>query len=228
MKLLALETSTEACSAALYVDGEVSERYEVAPRQHAQLILPMMDALLLEADIALTALDGIAYGRGPGAFTGVRIATSVVQGIAYGVELPVAPVSSLLALAQGVYREHGAQRVLAAIDARMSEVYWASCVFDGNEGVMRLADAECVCSPAQLPLPHEGLWCGAGSGWSAYQALIMQQCAQRVSHVYTECFPRARDVANLGAAMLRRGIGVRAHAALPVYLRDKVANKAHG
>ena len=122
MKILALDTSTEACSAALLIDTEIHQRYEVAPREHGALILPMIETLLSEAGCAPTQLDALAFGRGPGAFVGVRIATGVAQGIAFAADLPVIPVSSLAAMAQSV--EHG--NVYSAIDARMNEVYWGA------------------------------------------------------------------------------------------------------
>src|SRR3569833_3307602 len=126
MKLLAIDTATEACSAALYLDGAVNKRYVLAPREHALLILPMIDELLRDANLSPLELDAVAFGRGPGAFTGLRIAAGVAQGIAYGADLPVVPVSSLAALAQGCYRERGVTRVLATIDARIGEVYWGA------------------------------------------------------------------------------------------------------
>ncbi len=122
--LLALDTATEACSVALLHDGRVLSHYEVIPRMHAQRLLPMIKDLLAEAGVALSAVDGIAFGRGPGAFTGVRIAIGVVQGLAFALERPVLPVSTLAVLAQRALREQGAQQVAAAIDARMDEVYW--------------------------------------------------------------------------------------------------------
>src|SRR3569623_782227 len=123
MNLLAIDTATEACSAALYLDGAIAARYALAPREHARLILPMVDELLREADIKPTQLDAVSFGRGPGALTGLRIAAGVVQGIAYGADLPVVPVSSLAALAQGCYRERGVTRILATIDAGIG---WAA------------------------------------------------------------------------------------------------------
>ncbi len=126
MKLLAIDTSTDACSAALWLNGEVRQRYQVAPREHGQLILPMIESLLAEAGLALTQLDTLAFGRGPGGFTGVRIANSVIQGLAFGADLPVVPISSLAALAQGAYTEMGTPQILAAIDARIGEVYWGA------------------------------------------------------------------------------------------------------
>ncbi|MDM8563559.1 tRNA (adenosine(37)-N6)-threonylcarbamoyltransferase complex dimerization subunit type 1 TsaB, partial [Candidatus Marithioploca araucensis] len=141
MKLLAFDASSPACSCALYLDGEITERYEIAPRQHAALILPMADELLTEAGLKPIELEGIAFGRGPGSFTGLRIASGVAQGIAFAADIPVAPISSLATLAQAAYIENGAQKVLAAIDARMSEVYWGMYVID-KQGIMRCEGEE--------------------------------------------------------------------------------------
>ena len=122
MKLLALDTATEACSAALYIDGEITQKYEIAPRKHSSLLLPMVDTLIKDAGISKTDLDAIAFGRGPGSFMGVRIATGVAQGIAFALSLPVVPVSSLAAMAMVNYTETGATHNACAIDARMNEV----------------------------------------------------------------------------------------------------------
>src|SRR5688572_20199128 len=124
MKLLALETATDACSAALWIDGAILGRYRLAPREHARLILPMCEELLAEAGIELAQLDGIGVGRGPGSFTGVRIACSAAQGLAYALDIPVSPVSTLAALAQGTMEEWDARCVLSALDARMGEIYF--------------------------------------------------------------------------------------------------------
>jgi len=173
MKLLAIETATEACSAALYLDGEITEQYQYAPRQHAQLLLGMAEALLAEAGLAPAQLDALAFGRGPGAFTGVRIATGVAQGIAYAADLPVVPVSTLATLAQGGFREFGWQQVAAAIDARMNEVYWGAYRVD-EKGVMQPVGEERVCAAARVPaLEGEG-WHGIGSGWAAFAEELKQ------------------------------------------------------
>jgi tRNA threonylcarbamoyladenosine biosynthesis protein TsaB len=222
VKLLALDTTEEACSAALYLDGEVRARYELAPRRHSVLILPMMDALLAEAGLQLAQLDGLAFGRGPGSFTGVRIAAAVVQGAAFGADLPVAPVSTLCALAQRACREIGAGRVLAAFDARMGEVYWGPCVADAA-GLMQPADAERVLPPERVPLPEQGDWVGAGSGWAAYTQVLTARLGAQVEQLLPDLQVHAHDVALLGAAMLAAGQGVAAEQALPVYLRDEVA-----
>lgn len=224
MKLLALDTSTEACSAALYVNGAVSRRFAIAPREHSRLILEMLSALLAEAQLRPVDLDGLAYGRGPGSFTGVRIAAGTVQGIALGLGLPVVPVSSLAALAQGVRREQGATKVLCALDARMQEVYWASYKV-AADGCMELIGDERVLPPDQVPVPAGEEWVGAGSGWAAYGDQLQQHLGARIASVYAQRFPDAHDVAVLGVAGMQRGRAVSAERALPVYLRDRVAAK---
>jgi tRNA threonylcarbamoyladenosine biosynthesis protein TsaB len=163
--LLALDTATEACSVALLHDGKVTSHYEVIPRLHAQKLLPMIQQLLADAGTTLQAVDAIAFGRGPGAFTGVRIAIGVVQGLAFALERPVLPVSNLAVLAQRAYREHGVSQVAAAIDARMDEVYWGC--YRETAGEMRLVGAEAVLPPevAALPADASGDWFGAGTGW---------------------------------------------------------------
>lgn len=225
MKLLAIETATEACSAALYIDGEISERYQIAPREHTKLILPMADELLAEAGLSPAQLDAVAFGCGPGAFTGVRIATGVVQGIAFAADLPVVPVSTLATLAQGARREFGWSRVAAAIDARMGEVYWGSFEDDG-EGIMRAVAEEQVIAPQLVPLLEGDSWCGIGSGWQAYSSELAQRQGGAMSATNGEYFPHARDVAVLAVDGFARGESVAAEQALPRYLRDSVAKKA--
>lgn len=222
MKLLALETSTAACSAAVLVNGEVRERFEIAPQRHAKLILPMIDAVLAEAGLTVRQLDALAFGRGPGAFTGVRIATSIVQGIAFAADLPVAPVSTLAALAKDVHDWLGCERVAAVLDARLGEVYWGTyrAVADGDMGLLGV---ERVCAPAVATLPETGDWYGAGSGWALYGELLRERLG--VADWVGDCYPRAAAVARLGAFVYRRGECVEAERALPVYLRDEVAKK---
>ncbi len=225
MKLLALETATEACSAALYLDGEISERYQIAPREHTRLILPMADQLLAEAGLSPAQLDAVAFGCGPGAFTGVRIATGVVQGIAFAADLPVVPVSTLATLAQGARREFGWGRVAAAIDARMGEVYWGGFE-DNGDGIMRAVTEERVIAPLQVPLLKGNNWFGIGSGWQAYAEELMQRQGGAVSEAKGDYFPHAHDVALLAVDGFNRGESVAAEQALPRYLRDNVAKKA--
>ena len=224
MKLLAIETATEACSAALLMGESVLQRYEVAPRAHANLILPMVQSLLDEAGLVMTDLDALAFGRGPGSFTGVRIATGVIQGLAFAAELPVLPVSTLAAVAQGARREMEASRVLAAIDARMGEVYWGAYVSDAD-GLMQLVGQECVVPPEQVTVPDEGPWIGSGSGWGSYAEALTTCVGGSVIESDGTRLPQARDIAQLAQGAWRRGEAVAAEQALPIYLRDNVAKK---
>lgn len=222
MRILALETASEACSAALWHDGAVYQRLEVAPRRHGELILVMAEAVMAEAGCRRSDLDLVAFGRGPGAFTGLRIAAGVAQGIAFARDLPVAPVSSLQALAQGALRERGWRRVLAAFDARMGEVYWGA--FDAGAGdAMAVVGVEGVCGPAAVPVPAEGRWYGAGGGWDAYGGELAGALGPRLAEVEGGRHPEARDVAELAVAVAAAGATVAAEAALPVYLRNQVA-----
>lgn len=216
MIILALETATEACSAALYMDGDVRERFQVAPRGHSDLILPMLDELLAEAGIALGRVDAVAFGRGPGAFTGVRIAVGVTQGITFAADLPAVPVSTLAAVAQDI----DAKQVLVAMDARMNEVYWAA--YERNpEGLMMVFGQERISPPEAVALPMAGDWFGAGSGWGAYPEALTAAC--RVTVSAPNALPHACAVARLGAAAFAAGSWVSPEQALPVYLRDEVA-----
>jgi tRNA threonylcarbamoyladenosine biosynthesis protein TsaB len=223
MKLLAIETATDACSAALWVDGVLTTRHEVAPREHTRLILPMMDALLAEAGLRLSDLDALAFGRGPGAFTGVRIAAAVIQGSAFAADLPVVPVSTLAALAQqGI--DAGSRRVLAALDARMDEVYWGAFQAD-DQGLAVPVGAEQVIAPDAVPIPEGEGWRGVGSGWAAYEDALRARLGECVSDIDPEALPAAAEVARLAVRDFKAGLAVPAEQALPVYLRDKVAEK---
>jgi tRNA threonylcarbamoyladenosine biosynthesis protein TsaB len=220
-RILAIETATAACSAALYIDGEIEARHALAPRQHAALILPMVESLLASAELAVTGLDALAFGQGPGAFTGVRIAASVAQGIAFAANLPVVPVSTLAALASGAMRETGETHVMAALDARMNEVYWGVYRRDAA-GLPVLQGAESVADPAAVPVPEGDRWIAAGSGWDAHAATLMLRAGERVVRALPDLEPQAYDVALLGADLFARGQVAGAANALPVYLRDQV------
>ena len=222
VRLLAIETSTPACSAALWVDDRVLERYALAPRQHAALMLPMIESLLLEAGITVAQLDAVAFGCGPGSFTGVRIAASMVQGIAFAADLPVVPVSTLAALAQGGMRLTDGQQVMAALDARKAEVYWG-CYTDTGTGTVTLQGSECVCAPAAVHCPAGDGWVGVGSGWEAYGDELMVRAGGRVVRVLPDFEPRATDVARLGSHDYRQGKMIGPEDAVPVYLRNNVA-----
>jgi tRNA threonylcarbamoyladenosine biosynthesis protein TsaB len=220
MKLLALDTSTEACSVAVLVDGEIQERFELVQQRHSERILPLIDALLADAGLALPQLDALAFGRGPGSFTALRIGAGVVQGLAFGADLPVIPVSSLAALAQG----HEASRVIAALDARMEQVYYGAYERDGH-GLVRLVGVEAVAHPESVDVSAVGGWEGVGSGWDRHHARLRAALGDRLHAWYPQQYPRARAVALLGARSFERGERVPASEAVPVYVRDEVAHK---
>ena len=220
-RILAIDTATEACSAALWQDGQLLSRYEVAPRGHTDLILPMVAQLLAEAELRLNQLDAIAFGRGPGSFTGVRITLGVAQGLAFGADLPLLGVSNLQALAQGAHRVCAAQSALAAIDARMGEIYVGG--FALLDGVMTSTDVEQVVTPTEwlagMDSPAAAEWTvGVGSGLVTYPAL-----GARVGELCTQLpYPQAQDLFPQALRLWQQGLGVAAAEALPVYLRDKV------
>ena len=223
MKLLAVETATEACSAALYIDGEIEERFQIAPRQHASLILPMMDSLIAEASIKLHDLDALAFGRGPGSFTGVRIATGVIHGVAFGLDLPVVPVSTLAAIAQDCFNKTEVDFCFTAMDARMKEIYWAEYQ-KGPDGVAELKGDETV-GPVEQIRFSEVAGFGAGSGWKVYATELKAQLQSFVKGYDASYLPRASRIASLGAVGFTQGKAVPVEQAMPVYLRDKVAKK---
>jgi len=223
VRLLALDTATEYCSAALLAEGRLLSREAELPRGHAEHILPMIDALLGEAALPLRGLDALAFGRGPGSFTGVRLAASIAQGLAFGAGLAVVPISDLGALAQRALDEDGTvTRVLVCNDARMQEVYWA-CFERGPDGLARLLGTERVGAPGAVRLPPG--WtdaAGIGRGFTAYPALraLPGVC---VPAGWDGLLPRAAEIARLAGAELAAGRLLAPEAAVPVYLRDDVA-----
>jgi tRNA threonylcarbamoyladenosine biosynthesis protein TsaB len=222
MKLLAFDTSTEACSVALWLDGVCRERIEHGTR-HSERILAMVEEALAEGALRLRQLDAIAFGRGPGSFTSLRIGSGVVQGLAFGADLPVVPVSSLAALAQGA----NAGRVLAAFDARMNQVYWGAFIRD-SAGLVEPASAEIVVDPSRVPLPEGEDWIGVGSGWDACSEMLASRLGARLSRWERGVYPRACDVAKLAAAAFAAGRTVTPEQAVPVYIRDDVAARPKG
>ncbi|HEY3487766.1 MAG TPA: tRNA (adenosine(37)-N6)-threonylcarbamoyltransferase complex dimerization subunit type 1 TsaB [Gammaproteobacteria bacterium] len=218
--ILAIETGTEACSVALTHAGKISERFVHAPQQQANLVLPMVDAVLTEAGLKPTQLDAVAYGCGPGSFTGLRVAAAVTQGIAVAADLPVIPVSTLAVIAQGVFREYGHTAVIAAIDARMQEIYWG--YYRLQDELMVLNGAEQVSAPTAIGLPPATAeWAGACSGWRAYPEVLRERLQPAV--VYPEFWPRAAHMLELAQVLWLRHETVDAAGAAPVYLRNDVA-----
>jgi len=210
MKFAAFETSTEWCSVALWIDGVATGVEERAGNRHGELVLPMLESLVAAAGVSIAQLDAVAFGAGPGSFTGLRIACGVAQGLAFARGLPVIGVSTLEALAE----ESGETRVVACLDARMHEVYYSAIEKAGLRW-REVLPAQCV-APAAAPLPPGGGWIGCGNGFAVYGALGL-------SKVIPDIHPSAIAVARLAAPRLLAGEGVDAAQAAPVYLRDKVA-----
>ncbi|HIC8839225.1 MULTISPECIES: tRNA (adenosine(37)-N6)-threonylcarbamoyltransferase complex dimerization subunit type 1 TsaB [Aeromonas] len=224
LKILAVDTATEACSAALLVGDKLFSRWEEAPRDHTRKILPMVQAVLEDAGISLSDLDAIAFGRGPGSFTGVRIGISVAQGLAFGAGVPLIGISTLAAMAQGAYRLDGAEQVLTAIDARMNEVYFGR--YELIDGRMQLVGDEVVSEPAAL-VDARGKLTGpvtcVGTGFETYGETLSGLADElAVSQVR---FPAAEDMLPLARAAWLAGEAVPVEQATPVYLRDKVTWK---
>lgn len=226
--ILALDTATEACSVALMVGDKLYSRSEVAPRDHTKKILPMVDEVLKEAGITLQELDALAFGRGPGSFTGVRIGIGIAQGLAFGADVPMIGISTLAAMAQAAYREQGATHVACAIDARMSEVYWGRFVRQADGSWSEL-DAECVIAPSRL-LDHlagqaedKDCWTMTGTGWQAY-AEILATLPLRTAQSEV-LYPQAQDMVVLAQQAWKKGLYVPVEQATPCYLRDTVAWK---
>ena len=219
MKILALDTSTESCSVALWLGGEVDSSDAHAGQRHSELLLPMIDALLARHRLDLGDLDGIAFGQGPGSFTGLRIACGVTQGLAFGAGLAVVGVGTLIAMAESA----GAERAVCCLDARMGEVYHAAYRRQGAG--WDTVHAPTVCSPANAPPLPSGEWTGCGSGFGAHGSALAQRYDGRLSAIMPEIIPHAREIARLAAREFEAGRTLAAEAAIPVYLRDKVARK---
>jgi tRNA threonylcarbamoyladenosine biosynthesis protein TsaB len=222
MKILALDTATEACSVALAIGDRTIERYAEIERGHAEQILPMIDAVLAEAGVTLAQLDALAFGRGPGGFTGVRLAASVAQGLAFGAGLGVVPVSDLAAVARRAAQlEPDARRVLVVNDARMREVYWAEYDVAGEP---RLMGEECVNAPADVTLPGAGSgpWVAAGRGLVAWPDLA-ERCRAAGASLQPQLLPRAVEILALARSRVAARELLDPADALPVYVRDRVA-----
>lgn len=225
MRILAIDTATEACSVALWNDGTIKAHFELCPREHTQRILPMVQEILAAGDLTLTDIDALAFGRGPGSFTGVRIGIGIAQGLALGANLPMIGVSTLATMAQGAWRKSGATRVLAAIDARMGEVYWAEYQRD-EDGIWHGEETEAVLTPEQVHdrlLQLSGDWVTVGTGWPAWPELGKD--SGLTLNEGDVLLPAAEDMLPVAAQMLACGKTVAVEHAEPVYLRNTVAWK---
>ncbi|KGT95719.1 hypothetical protein NG99_02190 [Erwinia typographi] len=224
-RILAIDTATEACSVALLNDGNVTAHFELCAREHTQRILPMVQTLLQQEKITLSELNALAFGQGPGSFTGVRIGIGIAQGLALGAGLPLVGVSTLKTMAQSAWRLRGATRVLAAIDARMGEVYWAEYQRD-EQGRWQGEETEAVLTPeaAQARMAAlTGEWATVGTGWKAWPQLVESAGPElQVTEVELPC---AEDMLPLAATAWAEGRAVAVEKAEPTYLRNTVAWK---
>ncbi len=229
VKLLAIDTSSEWCSAALYCAGHITQQLEYRPKQHGERLLAMMDQLLTDAHLQLSDLHAIAYGRGPGSFTGVRLAAAVAQGSAFAAGLPLIGISTLAALAHAVFRQHQQQWILAALDARIGEIYWAGFEITAI-GMVTALTAEQVTLPNSVVLPNSpalsnNQWYGAGSGWAVYGNELHASTELTAAQVNGEIICTAHDIALLASAAWQRGeINLPEYGA-PQYIRNQVALK---
>ena len=226
MRILAIDTATEACSAALWNTGEICAHFELCPREHTQRILPVVQDIISQSGVTLTELDALAFGRGPGSFTGVRIGIGIAQGLALGAELPMIGVSTLATMAQGAFRKSGATRVLAAIDARMGEVYWAEYIRD-EQGIWHGEESEAVLKPEAVKerlMQLSGEWVTVGTGWPAWPELAAD--ATHLTIIDGEVLlPAAEDMLPIAVYLLEQGKTVAVEQAEPKYLRNEVAWK---
>ena len=220
MKLIAFDTSTHWLSVACGGNDAWSVRGEPAGQAHSERLLSLVDAVLAEAGWSLRSLDGVAFGAGPGSFTGVRIACGVAQGLGLGADLPLVPVPTLEALAQAAWREHAATRVVACLDARMREVYVAAYARESGRWNEVLAPAVLPPADVSMPMRAPALWHGVGGGFAAYPALATQLA---LDEVHADAVPDARAIGELAQPRLAAGEGVAAADALPIYVRHRVA-----
>lgn len=225
MRILAIDTATEACSVALEQPSGTVAHFELCPREHTQRILPMVQDILLRGETSLSGIDVLAYGRGPGSFTGVRIGIGIAQGLALGAALPMVGVSTLATMAQGAWRRCGATRVLAAIDARMGEVYWAEYTRD-EAGVWHGEETEAVLKPeavAERLKQLAGQWARVGTGWPAWPDMARDSGLEIVDG--ETLLPEAEDMLPLARQMWLSGKAVAVEQSEPVYLRNEVTWK---
>ncbi len=222
-KILSLDTSTAVCTVALSIGDEVIQRHEVAPREHAQLILPWVDALLSEAGMKLHDLDAIAVGRGPGSFTGLRIGVGVAQGLALGASLPIIIVSSLQIIAQTAFAQLNRDKILVAQDARMNEVYWAAYTSD-DSGMMTTVIEEQLKLPSAVDLPSgNDSWCLVGDAWEVYSLLLGERLQTIQFQSTPDIVPKAEYLSQIAAKLFAENKLVSPEEAMPIYLRGKGA-----
>jgi len=222
VKNLAIETSSSACSAALYCEnpegiGHTISIHEIAPMQHTSIILPSIQSLLEQAGLSISDINAIAFGCGPGSFTGIRIAASLAQGLAYADDMPVIPVSSLAAIAQAAYIENGWERLLTAVDARMGQIYW--CAFEVEKGLVKPLINEELTAPEAVESINAGSWYGIGDAWDIYRPNLVSAIGFEPAQIDAGRLPSAEAVLSIARDRYRKGEWVSADKALPIYLR---------
>ncbi|WP_216782302.1 tRNA (adenosine(37)-N6)-threonylcarbamoyltransferase complex dimerization subunit type 1 TsaB [Candidatus Profftia tarda] len=221
MRILAIDTTTESCSVAIWNNGKKHAISEVCPREHTRLVLPMVQQVLIESGILLNQLNALIFARGPGSFTGVRIGISIAQGLAMGANLPMISISTLATLAQGVFRLTGATKVLSAIDARMGEVYWGQYQRD-NDGIWVGESTEIVLNPACINkhiISLRGEWAIAGTGWVNYPSMVSKIPIKLIDEKIV--FPQAEDMLQLALMDFSLGKFIAVEKAKPYYLRNE-------
>jgi len=219
LKLLAIDTSGEACSCALKIGEEIHERCVVAPRKHAELILGMIDEILAESSLKPKQLDALVFGQGPGSFTGLRIACGVAQGIAFGADIPVIPISSLATLAQAVHDKNQVNQILAIIDARMNEVYCGYYIFD-NQAIIK--SKEIVAPPQKIDIPETKNWYGTGNAWKNYSEILQHRLGDCLKNYENQGIINARHMIPLAISKFQQGQVISAEEAMPAYLHRGV------
>jgi tRNA threonylcarbamoyladenosine biosynthesis protein TsaB len=220
LKILALETSTEFCSAALYLNGKISNKEVLAERSHSEILLPLIQEILSEAELTLQQIDGIAFGAGPGSFTGLRIACGVAQGLAYATNLPVVGISTLEAVAQKI----GEQKIIVALDARMGEIYHAAYQKLTSHD-WKVISQPTLCSPQYAPALSDNGWNGCGSGFDVYSKELSMLYNKNIQQIHYKLHPQAGEIAQLALPRFTDGSNTDSINATPVYIRNKVALK---
>lgn len=218
--ILAVETATTACSAAIWLNGNIKWRFEITPQRHSEIILIFIDELLIEAGIQLKEVDAVAFGCGPGSFMGVRIATSIAQGIAYGIDRPVIPISTLQALAQSAYRKIKSERIVVGWDARMDSVYWGGYQAD-EYGIMQAIIRDRLSKPTAITFSGDD-WVAVGNAWEIYANFL------KVSFkaIHSDIYPDATSVTLIANQKLILGDILQPEKAEPTYILETVARKS--
>lgn len=218
--ILAIDTSSMACSVALLREGKVDEEILHQAKHRAQFILEMLDMLLKRNNLNIAAIDVLAYAEGPGSFTGLRVGASVVQGLSFAHDKPVVGVSTLQMMAQGAYRLYHDSKVLVALDARMQEVYWGIYTLNTEKNLMEAVMPDSVSAPDKVILPKQSGWLGVGNGWVEYKEPLRLRCKGILDKIQTDFLPLASDLLESASQAYFQGKVKKSHQVVPVYIRD--------